>query len=839
MLRFGEYVTENLLGKGGQGSVLRVRDPRIPDKVWALKVFSERSLFERERRALAALEGIHHPAIPRLANALSADGQHALVMTYFPGRSLEHQRPGWRRTAAILAQVAGLLERIHQAGWLYLDLKPANLIQGNDGQLHLVDYGLAQPLASAISEGLGSPGFAPPEQMAAGNRLTPAADAYAMGALGYYLLSGHPPDLTNPPALDEIPTALETLLRDLVQPQPTARPPLSRLAKLDLQALEQSLVRCVGCGLELRPERVQCARCGMRTQTATALRPNLPQYPRELPETVIHPPGGNTALVLDELLKPSRLRDVVLRDLRLEVERIAQIRGFENLQAPSRLRHRITFYPHQLDTARRALQEMRGNAILADEVGLGKTIEAGLIIKELVLRQLVRRALIVVPSHLVDQWAAEMAEKFDLPFRAYERPADWKSPLLVSSIHALQHNKHNVLNRKEHYDLIVVDEMHNLLKKTGDPKVVYQIIAKLPRNYLLLLSATPIRRHVHELFYLINLIRPGHFRSLQEFQVRFNPWGYHSRRVNTRELRAALQEVMIRHHRNNLPAEHLPPPRQVEARELVQSSQERQLLQTVLGAIKHQVIPSGAATLSQAFSSPASQIQLLYRYRVPLLADGAVESYKLAELQQILQQAQSQVIVFTRESATATWLYQNLQRHGYDVVLFGPGLSRAEKAERFWRFKRKSCGVLVATDAAAEGRNLQFAHHLVNFDIPWNPLRLEQRIGRVDRLGQKNPPRIYNLYYADTFEGDIYRLFNQGLRMFDLIVGELASVLEELDDIGDKALDEVIAGLWLEHRNDPAALAQAMTALSTRLRSARREFDEEKQFEESIDRELF
>lgn len=835
MTNFGEYIPDSPLGKGGQGSVFKVRDPRIPDKFWALKVFADYRPFERERQALASLDQLQHPAVPRLANIVTLNGQQGLVMTYFHGNTLEHSRPGWRRTVAILSEVAGLLEKMHGVGWLYLDLKPANLIQGSDGQVRLVDYGLAQPANTAMSEGEGSPGFAPPEQISKGNKLTPASDAYALGALGYYLLTGNTPDPVNPPSLEEAPSGLEVLLRHLVQPQPQTRPPLGKMGLLSVKILEQGMTKCRGCGLEVRSERTQCPRCGTRLQATTPTSPTLPQHQRVLPASKINPPGGNTALVLSELEKPSRLRDLGLRDLRLEVEMLAQVRGFDDLQAPSRLRHLITFYPHQLDTARRALQEMRGNAILADEVGLGKTIEAGLIIHELNLRQLVKRALILVPSHLVDQWAAEMAEKFNLPFKAYEGTADWGKPLLVSSINAFQSSGAARLTGKEPYDLIVVDEMHNLLKKTGDPKKVYDSIAQLPRNYILLLSATPIRRRVDELYHLINLIRPGYFRSLYEFQTRFTHWG--SRQVNTKELRTALQEVMIRHNRNNLPQEDLPPPRQIEARELIQSPGEQQLQEAVLHGFQRGAIPTSLNTLSQAFSSPATQIQLLIRHGIAV--PGSPVSNKLAEVVQILQQVGSQCIVFTRETATANWLHQNLQQRGFDTVLFSPGLSRAQKAERFWQFKRKPKGVLVATDAAAEGRNLQFAHHLINFDIPWNPLRLEQRIGRIDRLGQKNPPTIFNFFCANTFEAAVYSLFNQGLRMFDLIIGELASVLEELEEFGDKPLDQVIAEIWQQHNSQPIELIRAMSDLSAKLRAARHEFDQEKHYEDSIDRELF
>ena len=789
---FGEYVFDGMLGQGGQGVVMRVKDPRIPDKLWALKLFQNKELFEHEKQVLNSLEKTHHPAFPRLGNAFAVNGQFALVTTYFRGTTLRGKQQPWRWVFRFVQDLASILEKVHTTGWLYLDLKPENVIVGSDGRFHLIDYGSSKILSHAVADGLATVGYAAPEQLNKGQVLTVAADMYALGALSYELLMGQTPSIAQTVSLPDIPVSFEQLLRSMLSTKAQSRPKLAQLLLLNIKDFELEILACPQCTKELRKSISQCPYCQYRFVVLTP--PSVPhnQVPRILPRTKINPPG-NLGQLFSQLSTPNLLRQLETKHLRMSAEEIARERGFEELQAPRRLGHLIQFYEHQLLAAKRALRDMRGNAILADEVGLGKTIEAGLIIEELRLRKLIQSVLIVVPNHLLDQWAGEMKDKFDLAFKVYENLRDWGHPWLVISVNTLSRNRQVFANRN--YDLVVVDEMHNLLRKDGSPKVVYEAIASLKRNYTLLLSATTIRRFVHELYHLVHLIRPGHFRALPDFQRRF---GSGPKAHNAAELKAALSEVMIRHHRRDPEmAKHLPPPRQIEPRELIAGADEQRLLDITLQAIAQGQLPLNANTLSQVFSSPASLLEIWRRAGRNPPINTTVTCQKIEEVKVILavvmQTSSSRAIIFTRESSTAIDLADQLQRFGYQVVLFASGLNRQEKIERFHRFKRLDKAVLVSTDIAAEGRNLQFAHHLINFDIPWNPLKLEQRIGRIDRLGQHNTPMIYNLYYANNFEGDVYNLlYNRGLRMFELFIGELVSVLEEIEEFADRTMEQVM-----------------------------------------------
>jgi len=818
------------LGVGGQGRVFKVADPNIPDKYWALKLLRDQALFEAERRALQVLSALHHPSIPRLSNAFTWRQEHALVITFFPGRSALNQRREWPWVLATLHAVGDALERIHGQDYLYLDLKPGNLILGDDGRRYLIDYSIAQPRRGAIATGVGTTGFAAPEQLKVGSSLDGAADAFALGALGQYLLTGAPPVPGVPASLPTIPFGFERLLHALTMIDPQERAQIKSLLAYRLDAARGEMRRCPTCGRDLRRQVEICPGCRARLAPATLAVPDLRGQPRSLPKTVIRPTTAVTNDVLNELAKPSRPRFPFYRTLRLMAERIAQVRGFDRLQAPARLRHLITFYPHQLDTAKRALQDMRGNAILADEVGLGKTIEAGLIVKELALRKLANRILVLTPPHLVDQWTAEMREKFNLSFKAYEGPPDWGQPMLVASTYAFgRHTNFRRIERlPEPYDLLIVDEMHNLLKISGEPNQTYEFLRRTARTYTLLLSATPIRHHLRELYHLVNLISPGSFANDEAgFLRRFERFGQRA------DLRTELERVMIRHHRANLPADALPPKREIVAYPVPTTPEEQQLADRALAAVRSRSRGASPDLLAAAFGSVAAQCALLGD------RPDAVRCSKSAMLVELLHRIEDQAIVFTRDRATGDDLERRLQRAGFTVVYFRAGLTRQEKTQRFYRFRHHPRAVLVATDIAAEGRNLQFASHLVNFDVPWNPLKLEQRMGRIDRLGQRRTPRIHNFYYESGFEREVYRLFDHGLRMFDLIIGELASVLSEIEAFDNRPLDRIIAGLLTTHGHNPGRLRSAMSELANELLEARTEFDSGKRLSEQLDEELF
>src|SRR2546425_214556 len=192
-------------------------------------------------------------------------------------------------------------------------------------------------------------------------------------------------------------------------------------------------------------------------------------------------------------------------ELRREAERIALVPGFDRLITLDA--NAIKELPHQIDVAQRVLRDMGGRAILADEVGLGKTIEASIIYKELAIRGLARRALILTPASLVGQWQGELEEKFFERFDTPTDPDDWPrvTKAIVSHDRA-RSRRHAEEILRHRWDLVIVDEAHKVKSQRG---ATYQFIEKIERAFILLLTATPLQNDLRDLYNLITLLRPG------------------------------------------------------------------------------------------------------------------------------------------------------------------------------------------------------------------------------------------------------------------------------------------------------------------------------------------
>src|SRR3989449_7822819 len=201
-----------------------------------------------------------------------------------------------------------------------------------------------------------------------------------------------------------------------------------------------------------------------------------------------------------------------------EAHRMSLVDGFDRLLAWPSLRG-VGRYPHQERTCVRVLREMHGRAILADEVGLGKTIEAGLLLKEYAIRGLVHRALILTPASLTGQWREEMESKFELPFAVLRSVGDWeRRPLLIASIDTAKRDPHRALAQRTLWDLVIVDEAHRLKNRLS---VNWRFVAGLSKKYMLLLTATPVQNDMDELFNLVTLLKPGQLHTYDRFLERY------------------------------------------------------------------------------------------------------------------------------------------------------------------------------------------------------------------------------------------------------------------------------------------------------------------------------
>src|SRR5689334_14358909 len=245
--------------------------------------------------------------------------------------------------------------------------------------------------------------------------------------------------------------------------------------------------------------------------------------------------------------------------LRREAEQIALAPGFDRLITLDA--NTIKELPHQIDVARNVLRHMGGRAILADEVGLGKTIEAGIILKELTVRGLARRVLILTPASLVTQWQGELESKFFERFDTPTDPDDWRrvTKAIISYDRAIG-PRHARAILRHRWDLVIIDEAH---KVKNHAAARYKFIQRLERNYLLLLTATPLQNDLRELYNLVTLLRPGQLGTWADFRTQHLA-GDKRTPKDPEVLKELTAQVMVRTRRSSVAlALELPPRRPV------------------------------------------------------------------------------------------------------------------------------------------------------------------------------------------------------------------------------------------------------------------------------------
>jgi SNF2 family DNA or RNA helicase len=520
-------------------------------------------------------------------------------------------------------------------------------------------------------------------------------------------------------------------------------------------------------------------------------------------------------------------------DLRREAERIALVPGFDRLISLDA--NAIKELPHQIDVAQRVLRQMGGRAILADEVGLGKTIEASIIYKELAMRGLARRALILTPASLVGQWQGELEEKFFEHFDAPTDADDWDgvTKAIVSHDRA-RSRRHAEEILRHHWDLVIVDEAHKIKSHRG---ATYQFIEKIERDFILLLTATPLQNDLRELYNLVTLLRPGQLGTWEEFRAEHLVSGDHRQPRDPEALRALTHEVMIRTRRSSVVDDLNLPPRRPRQPEVKLTTAERDLYdrttQFLRRLYKEGFVPKAAAeegekparqgvvqlavihlrqrlcSSSKALAeslehlAESERIRPEYRTIARQLAQRAqkIKTHaKLNVLTAVLKETPDRVVVFSDHRPTIDLIAQRVEALGRKAIVYWGAHSTPERDKRIRAFHADERSVLIATRAGSEGRNLQFCNVLVNYDLPWNPMVVEQRIGRLHRIGQTREVHIINLAAAGTIESYILQLLDRKIKLFELVVGELDLILGEFG--GGHTFEGRLADEWLAAENE-------------------------------------
>jgi SNF2 family DNA or RNA helicase len=399
------------------------------------------------------------------------------------------------------------------------------------------------------------------------------------------------------------------------------------------------------------------------------------------------------------------------------------------------------------------------------------------------------------------------------------------------------------------YDVVVVDEAHHLRDQAS---ASYRLVNSLQKRFLLLLSATPVQNSLLELYNLLTLLQPGIFKTQKEFRAVYMVPGKPREPVNRERLRDLMRGVMVRNTRAlaalRMPRRHASTLRAVPTAAEADCYAE---LMTLVRALAATPRAPGAALgphrlslqhlLAAAGSSPAACAAALARAaerdpgdprwttllaRARAIGAGAKET---ALLRLLAQNPAEKKLVFVQHRDSLAHLADRLRGLNMPFAMFSGDMTGPQKDAAVEAF-RDRVPLLLCTESGGEGRNLQFCSTLINFDIPWNPMAIEQRIGRIDRIGQTREVFIFNLVTAGTIEDAMLRLLDEKINMFELVVGEVGAILGEVDE--QQEFSSLVLDAWLQG-SEPAREA-AFARLESQLVAARRDYDGVKQLDEAL-----
>ncbi len=505
-------------------------------------------------------------------------------------------------------------------------------------------------------------------------------------------------------------------------------------------------------------------------------------------------------------------------ELALEGYRIRFRDSFENLICLSQLNNVRSFW-YQEETARKVLKSFRGRAMLSDEVGLGKTIEASIILKEYIERGMVKNALILTPTPLVSQWKEELAAKFNLDFASTDdhnfknNNGFWQSDFVLASINQAKSKKNFSQVTAQEYDMVIVDEAHHLKNKNT---LNWKLVNSLKKRFLLLLTATPVENNLMELYNLITLLNPGLLKTASDFKKEFVTKGDPTSPQNRNRLKGLLDRVMIRNTRSLARIDI--PPRFAHTVRVEPGASEKKLYTMVTDLVSHinQTGRSGSRLLlknllAEAGSSPRALDLTLYR----IIRDGKYslddfhdkiepihnlcrsitgETGKNKALLKLIKKTKGKKIIFVKYIGSMEQISEFLAWHNIPHALFHGSMDNKKKDEAIRLFKEEK-DILVSTEIGGEGRNLQFCHQMVNYDLPWNPMKIEQRIGRIHRIGQEKEVMIYNFCALGSVEDYILEILDRKINMFEMVIGEIDMILGRVR--GEKDFEDMVYDIWV------------------------------------------
>ena len=460
---------------------------------------------------------------------------------------------------------------------------------------------------------------------------------------------------------------------------------------------------------------------------------------------------------------------------------------------------RTALIPHQLHIAKEAGSRVAPRVLLSDEVGLGKTIEAGMIIHQQLLTGRASRILILLPESLQYQWLVEMLRRFNLQFAIFneERCGEYDSSeenpfeteqLIIAPVGLLADSDKRLEQASQaQWDLVVVDEAHHLDWHPDGASPAYLAVEKLSRICagLLLLTATPDQLGHQSHFARLRLLDPERFYDYDKFvaeEAGYSQIAEQAKQITSNqdlsEVQIAELKKLIDQHgtgrvlfRNTRASVKGFPVRCVLPVEMELPSEYQAAADWWLN--RH---PDDASAKTVA---PLLTPEFLYESAI----SGDIEWWKvdprveyLAEL--IKENKHEKFLIICARASTALTLEQAVRvKFGLNAAVFHEGMSIVERdrAAAWFADQDEGCQLLICSEIGSEGRNFQFAHHLILFDLPLNPDLLEQRIGRLDRIGQSEDIKIHVPYFENTAQEVLFRWYHDALEAFEhtLTTGQL------------------------------------------------------------------
>ncbi len=503
---------------------------------------------------------------------------------------------------------------------------------------------------------------------------------------------------------------------------------------------------------------------------------------------------------------------------------------------------RASLIPHQLHIAYEVGQRHAPRVLLADEVGLGKTIEAGMIIHQQLLSGRAERILIVVPETLQHQWLVEMLRRFNLRVSLFDDDRYAESiheatnpfeteQLVICSLDFVRRNKSRLEQLSDAaWDMLVVDEAHHLVWSEDAPSREYQVIEQLSQQIpsVLLLTATPEQLGQESHFARLRLLDPDRFHDYEEFieeQQQYQPVADAVTLLLNKEPLTPEALALLGESVGNADTDALLTAAnkgdEAAAKQLVSMLMDRHGTSRVLFRNTRNGVKGFPERHLHAVKLP-----LPTQYQTAIKVSGIMGAKKTAEArahdmlypEQIYQEFEGEnatwwnfdprvewllgyltanrdekVLVICAKAATALQLEQVLrEREAIRAAVFHEGLSIIERdrAAAYFASQEEGAQVLLCSEIGSEGRNFQFASKMVMFDLPFNPDLLEQRIGRLDRIGQQNNIDIMVPYLEQTAQSVLVRWFHEGLDEFILTCrAEHDALKEKLENGRDRLLE--------------------------------------------------